>query len=98
MQPKSRSTQRSDGSPLPPSWRSLRRKLEALDYGTCSCLRLIIPSELDVDETEAESRANHTRFATVSYGIDLTNLEYSIMAEVMGHSFIAPEACNCSAP
>ncbi|KAM0791158.1 hypothetical protein ACM66B_005643 [Microbotryomycetes sp. NB124-2] len=32
-------------------------------------------------------------------GVPLTNLEYSVMAEVMGRApKIAPEACNCSAP
>lgn len=32
-------------------------------------------------------------------GVPLTNLEYSVMAEVMGHAIrVAPEACNCSAP
>ncbi|KAH9824801.1 acyl-CoA dehydrogenase/oxidase [Melampsora americana] len=32
-------------------------------------------------------------------GVPLTNLEYAVMAEVMGHAIrIAPEAMNCSAP
>jgi acyl-CoA dehydrogenase len=32
------------------------------------------------------------------WGPGLTNLEYAPLAEIMGHSFIAAEACNCSAP
>ncbi|PLW10860.1 hypothetical protein PCASD_18292 [Puccinia coronata f. sp. avenae] len=32
-------------------------------------------------------------------GVPLTNLEYAVMAEVMGHAIrIAPESMNCSAP
>ncbi|KAL5530662.1 hypothetical protein ACEPAF_6920 [Sanghuangporus sanghuang] len=33
------------------------------------------------------------------FGVPLTNLEYAVMAEILGRaSPLAPEACNCSAP
>ena len=32
------------------------------------------------------------------WGPGLTNLEYAPLAEIMGHSHIASEACNCNAP
>jgi alkylation response protein AidB-like acyl-CoA dehydrogenase len=32
------------------------------------------------------------------FGAGLSNVEYAPLAEIMGHSFIASEACNCSAP
>lgn len=33
-----------------------------------------------------------------SVGVDLSNLEYSVMAEVMGRSHVSQEATNCAAP
>ena len=28
----------------------------------------------------------------------ISNADYAALCEIMGHSFLAPEACNCSAP
>ncbi|WP_430391237.1 acyl-CoA dehydrogenase family protein [Dyella sp. 20L07] len=34
----------------------------------------------------------------LEHGTGLSNLDYAPLAEIMGHSFIAPEVFNCSAP
>ena len=33
-----------------------------------------------------------------AFGAGLSNVDYAPLAEIMGHSFIASEVCNCSAP
>src|SRR5271163_4297817 len=54
-----------------------------------------------LEELKAEARKRrlwnlfHPHLGT---GAGLTNLEYAPLAEIMGRSFIASEACNCSAP
>jgi acyl-CoA dehydrogenase len=48
---------------------------------------------------EARSRGLWNLFLPdAEYGAGLTNLEYAPLAEIMGRSRIASEACNCSAP
>jgi len=62
----------------------------------------VIPPILEELKTKAKKLGLWNLFLSKAHypdvGVELTNLEYSVMAEVMGHSRVAPEACNCSAP
>ena len=54
-----------------------------------------------MEELKAEARRRglwNLFLPDAEHGAGLTNLEYAPLAEVMGRSRIAPEACNCSAP
>jgi acyl-CoA dehydrogenase len=50
-------------------------------------------------KAEARSRGLWNMFhPDPEYGAGLTNMEYAPLAEILGRSHIASEACNCSAP
>ncbi|OBK22837.1 acyl-CoA dehydrogenase [Mycobacterium asiaticum] len=57
------------------------------------------PPILEELKAEARKRGLWNLFHPHSeWGPGLTNLEYAPLAEIMGHSHLASEACNCSAP
>jgi acyl-CoA dehydrogenase len=57
------------------------------------------PPIIDELKVEARSRGLWNLFHPhPEWGPGLTNLEYAPLAEIMGRSHIASEACNCSAP
>jgi acyl-CoA dehydrogenase len=57
------------------------------------------PPILEDLKTEARKRRLWNLFHPhAEWGPGLTNLEYAPLAEIMGHSHLASEACNCSAP
>jgi len=57
------------------------------------------PPVLEDLKSEARKRGLWNLFHPhPEWGPGLTNLEYAPLAEIMGHSHIASEACNCSAP
>ncbi|RUS23263.1 hypothetical protein BC937DRAFT_89572 [Endogone sp. FLAS-F59071] len=61
----------------------------------------VIPPIMEELKKKARSLGLWNLFLTKDYpeGAGLSNLEYALMAEVMGRSLhIASEACNCSAP
>jgi acyl-CoA dehydrogenase len=58
-----------------------------------------IPGVMEDLKREARSRGLWNLFLPDSrFGAGLSNLEYAPLAEITGHSFIAPEAINCAAP
>jgi acyl-CoA dehydrogenase len=58
-----------------------------------------IPPVMEELKAEARSRGLWNLFLPDErFGAGLTNLEYAPLAEITGHSLIAPEAINCSAP
>ncbi|PPJ30781.1 acyl-CoA dehydrogenase [Nocardia nova] len=57
------------------------------------------PPILEELKAEAQRRGLWNLFHPYpEWGPGLTNLEYAPLAEIMGRSHLAPEACNCSAP
>lgn len=58
-----------------------------------------IPAVMEELKREARSRGLWNLFLPDErFGAGLSNLEYAPLAEITGHSLIAPEAINCSAP
>ncbi|MCC3313379.1 acyl-CoA dehydrogenase family protein [Nocardia africana] len=57
------------------------------------------PPILEELKAEAQRRGLWNLFHPYpEWGPGLTNLEYAPLAEIMGRSHLAPEACNCNAP
>ncbi|MDR7166763.1 acyl-CoA dehydrogenase [Nocardia kruczakiae] len=57
------------------------------------------PPVLEELKAEAQRRGLWNLFHPYAeWGPGLTNLEYAPLAEIMGRSHLAPEACNCNAP
>ena len=61
---------------------------------------LFLPHELPLHIPKAAIA--HDKNKSITYSLAplhiLSNREYGILCEVMGKSFVCPEACNCSAP
>jgi len=57
------------------------------------------PAVLEELKAEARSRGLWNLFHPYpEWGPGLSNVEYAPLAEIMGRSVLAPEACNCNAP
>jgi acyl-CoA dehydrogenase len=79
--------------PAEPVW--LQQVRESAERGHPHCH----PPVLEELKGEARARGLWNLFLPdEEYGAGLTNVEYAPLAEIMGRSRFASEACNCSAP
>jgi acyl-CoA dehydrogenase len=61
--------------------------------------RWVVPPVMETLKAKARAAGLWNLFLPDrEHGAGLSNLEYALLAEVMGHSPLAAEACNCSAP
>ena len=79
--------------PAEPVWQEQVRESAARGEPHCH------PAVMEELKEEARSRGLWNLFLPdPDHGPGLTNLEYAPLAEIMGRTRIASEACNCSAP
>ena len=79
--------------PAEPLWHQQAQESAARGNPHCH------PAVLEDLKAEARSRGLWNLFLPDDdYGAGLSNVEYAPLAEIMGRSRIASEACNCSAP
>jgi acyl-CoA dehydrogenase len=92
MASRTRGTERWSDDAIPPCITRLKGRAQQLGLwnlflGTESSRRLI----------QSSSWFHHLSPHLLP-SFSISNAEYAVLSEIMGHSFLAPEACNCSAP
>lgn len=84
--------QRWEMDAIPPCIDRLKKEAQSLQLWN-----LFLPHPLP-KFLVTDSNNNDNSNVNVEPPMYLSNREYGILCEVMGRSFLAPEACNCNAP
>ena len=82
---------------IPPVMDQLKVEAQALGLWNLF-LPHSVPDHLFADDGSSSTTKDAAAAVPMVPSMYLSNREYGILCEVMGRSFLAPEACNCSAP